>query len=1019
MASSGPAYAADVDAGANNKFGASEVGAFTSVEGTVSVLRAGKLPAEDAKVGSPVYEGDAVRTKRESRAEISMKDGSVLKMAESTRMDIKAYMTAEAAAKSVIGLPRGNVRAIVSKRSSEQIAANPDVNHFEIHTPNAVTGVRGTDESVGFNVPRQQTTASVHEGRVEFYNKANPLVKQILIENQISVSIGDKSPTPPRTMTEGEKKSSKESTETKKKDEDKGKDDKDKGDKGKGDDKGGDKKGEGDKDKGDKGEGDKDKGDKGKDKGDKDKGDKGEGDKGKGEGDKGGKPGSDAGKPGADATGKVAGPSGQGVVGTVLGGGMIGGGGFISSLDPAGMINAGPIPGLTPGMNINTGFVWSVGNVTGTINTGVVTVFTPPVTAIDNKPPDLIITSMPEQITRQNFADFAFSANEKVVYHYSLDAGGWVQIAGSTLEGTLGLSGLAEGPHKIDIKATDMAGNATIRFYSWMTDYTSPFLTVTGIPDIATTSKTVSFFITSNEPVTYQYTLDGATFSSPNASGLSEGFHTAEVKATDLAGNVTTKSYKWFVGDFARGYDPDGIELHYYDISHYESKMVNIGAGYTTMWSATSSNPAKFFGIESYTAMNANPHVFWGGGGGGDMTASGGAADWMHIGTEINGAFKLKFYGLYLDPSGNAGFLTGDVSGQADNMNGPGTVVLNGVGYVVPVTTLSVTPQTFANGIVKVEPWIGSGDSTLQINSSYLGGAYGRSYDYYERYSKYSNQMGVWITAATGSYSGISISDSWYSSLMHSCPHMVLGYEINGTKWSDGIITGAIMGYRATAIDPVGDGPAGTQVNKTGITVGNVMGTFDASRSMFQMVSAGIYMETNMLLSLASTASGQATLQQLGIPAFEVGRTTLKGSVTGGNGSIDLYSGTNGINNVIFLSPTSGGAPQIWASGDVKGIYTGNPVGLSVPLTGSNGITAYFTPTSWRDNSTNWSEGNFNESNFPGAHNQWLAKIVGSGTLTGGAWNGPLQIKGAAAGTLTGSKTTSGTFAGTAAGVSR
>jgi hypothetical protein len=922
---SGLAHAADADA---------RVGVFAAVEGTVSVLRAGKLPSEDVKVGAPVYEGDAVRTKRLSKAEISMKDGSVLNIAESTRIDISLYKTDEAVSKSVITLPRGSVRAVVSKRVTSRIEAAPDVNHFEIHTPNAVTGVRGTDENVGFNVPRQETTTIVHEGRVEFYNKANPLVKQVLTENQISNAVGNNPPSRPRTMTESEKKSSKESTETKKKEdkkddkdkEDKGKDDKVKDDKGK-DDKGGDKKGDGDKDKGD--------------------ADKGEGDKGaatKGDADK--KSGKDAGD------GMKAGET--------------------SFMEPDTTMAGGPIASLPPVMNLAGATMPTFGTL------GAFNIFTLPFTAMDNIPPDLLITSMPKPITNLSLASFSFSANESVTYYYSLDGGGWIQIAGSTLY----LSGLPQGQHRIDIKAVDMAGNSTIKFYSWITDYLAPIITLTG-PDRAVTSKNAAFILSSNKTVTYSFTLDGILVSSQNFSGLSEGTHIFEVKATDLAGNVVTKTHTWFVGDIARGFDADGMELHSYNNTGYDIKMSDLGKGITTLWSSSQSSPAKLFYYGSFSSLNSNPHVMFGGGFSGfsSLTASGGAVSLIHIGTEVGGAFNMKVYGIYMDPSGNVGFVIGDGAGGASTLNGPGTVIINGSVYVIQVGSRPITPSVFSSGIVSGVAMSGTA-ANFKLNSLASG-----NYSYLERHTTFrdtlgSSSIGVWYSSVYGSYSGISVSDSWSAAVDYVDSNNVVGFEWTGSKWSGGTITGKVLGYRATATDP-----AGNAVNKTGITVGDVMGTFNPGNSTFQMVSGGIYLETAKLLNMASTSAGRATLQQLGIPAFEVGRTTLTGGPSGTVSSITL-------SNVIFLSPTAGGKPQIWATGNLSGVYGGNPVGVSVALTDGSGIlnTVFFETTYW-------------------ANSQWLAKINGSGSISGGGWNGSVNMKGAGAGTYGG-----GSFSGTASG---
>jgi len=118
------------------------VGKFTYIEGTVDVLKGGKLPAVPAKVGDSVSEGDVVRTKSLSKAEITFADGSMLKIAQRTRIDIEEYL---AGAKASLKLPRGKVEAIVPAELAKQIEQLPEKHKFEIKTPVAVAGVRGTD----------------------------------------------------------------------------------------------------------------------------------------------------------------------------------------------------------------------------------------------------------------------------------------------------------------------------------------------------------------------------------------------------------------------------------------------------------------------------------------------------------------------------------------------------------------------------------------------------------------------------------------------------------------------------------------------------------------------------------------------------------------------------------------------------------------------------------------------------------------------------------------------------------
>ncbi|MGB9823249.1 FecR family protein, partial [Thermodesulfovibrio sp.] len=119
---------------------AEEVGKITALQGKVDILRAGKLPAVPAKINEPVYLNDIIRTKTDSRAEIVFRDGTVVKIAPRSRVDISEYFTDGESLRVTINVPRGKVGAAVAEKSIEKIKGSPKANRFEIKTPIAVAG---------------------------------------------------------------------------------------------------------------------------------------------------------------------------------------------------------------------------------------------------------------------------------------------------------------------------------------------------------------------------------------------------------------------------------------------------------------------------------------------------------------------------------------------------------------------------------------------------------------------------------------------------------------------------------------------------------------------------------------------------------------------------------------------------------------------------------------------------------------------------------------------------------------
>ncbi len=129
---------------ADNALAAQMVAKFTMVAGKVDVLRGGALPASAAKVGDGLFVNDVIRTKSKSSAEVVFTDGTVLKISQRSRIDINEYVAGDAQGTRRINLPRGKVEAVVPAGLAKKIALSPKQNTFEINTPNAVAGVRGT-----------------------------------------------------------------------------------------------------------------------------------------------------------------------------------------------------------------------------------------------------------------------------------------------------------------------------------------------------------------------------------------------------------------------------------------------------------------------------------------------------------------------------------------------------------------------------------------------------------------------------------------------------------------------------------------------------------------------------------------------------------------------------------------------------------------------------------------------------------------------------------------------------------
>src|SRR5207253_6618253 len=118
-------------------------------------------------------------------------------------------------------------------------------------------------------------------------------------------------------------------------------------------------------------------------------------------------------------------------------------------------------------------------------------------------------------------------------------------------------TGVADGSHTFQVKATDTAGNTGIAAsFTWTVDTVAPTASITASPTNPRNTASPSFSFSSEAGASFECALDGAAFascSSPKSyTGVADGSHTFQVKATDAAGNTgAAASYTWTVDTVA------------------------------------------------------------------------------------------------------------------------------------------------------------------------------------------------------------------------------------------------------------------------------------------------------------------------------------------------------------------------------------------------------------------------------------------------------------------------------------
>lgn len=136
-------------------------GVLMVVKGNVQITSIKQMKTLAAKVGGKVYPGDTIVAAADSRAKIVMSDKNVLNISPDSKIVIAKYENDGKDKKNVeLNVLYGKVRASVEQKY------DGEKNKFNIKTPSAVAGVRGTDFITGFNQSTKQTQVITFSGAV-------------------------------------------------------------------------------------------------------------------------------------------------------------------------------------------------------------------------------------------------------------------------------------------------------------------------------------------------------------------------------------------------------------------------------------------------------------------------------------------------------------------------------------------------------------------------------------------------------------------------------------------------------------------------------------------------------------------------------------------------------------------------------------------------------------------------------------------------------------------------------------
>jgi ferric-dicitrate binding protein FerR (iron transport regulator) len=158
----------------------SPVGTIAELNGQAEISRPGSAadaPWAPAQVGGPIHQGDQIRTGRPGRVRIVFQDESVLVLSDDSlvRVDESVFSPADGSVRSLLQMFRGKVRAVVTEYYQQRQAS------YEIQTPTAVAGVRGTEFVVEYDETARTTRVSGIEGTVAVHSVLDRLRNGVLV----------------------------------------------------------------------------------------------------------------------------------------------------------------------------------------------------------------------------------------------------------------------------------------------------------------------------------------------------------------------------------------------------------------------------------------------------------------------------------------------------------------------------------------------------------------------------------------------------------------------------------------------------------------------------------------------------------------------------------------------------------------------------------------------------------------------------------------------------------------------
>ncbi len=175
-----------------------QVGVVSALEGRADALHRGQADWAALGGGDAVLLGDRLRTQPASRLKLLLKDESVLTLGPSSELSVDEQVVADSGGTSALSVVTGAVRAVVPPRYGTPGS------RFDVSTPTAVAGVRGTTFVVAYDRAAERTRVLCLSGVVSVRGAVGARREVTLRAGELTEIGRDGIPTKPRTPTSDE-----------------------------------------------------------------------------------------------------------------------------------------------------------------------------------------------------------------------------------------------------------------------------------------------------------------------------------------------------------------------------------------------------------------------------------------------------------------------------------------------------------------------------------------------------------------------------------------------------------------------------------------------------------------------------------------------------------------------------------------------------------------------------------------------------------------------------------------------